>query len=101
MTHYRFHKMLQGVRHTENILISLLMKEILVQKDTQKLAEKRLKQQRKRLGCIKLAIRKKLKFDSFKKPKLLTLMTSVQTSKGNITQCPTCDEIYVDPPSDD
>ncbi|GBM74281.1 hypothetical protein AVEN_109098-1 [Araneus ventricosus] len=52
-------------------------------------------------GRIKSVVTKKLKFDSFKKPKkpeLLTLMTSVQTFKENIIQCPASDEIYVDPP---
>ncbi|GBO44895.1 hypothetical protein AVEN_166821-1 [Araneus ventricosus] len=77
------------------------MKEMSVQKDTQKVEEERLKQQRKGLRCIKGVITKKLKFDSFKRPKLLTLMISVETSKENIRQCPACDEIHVDPPLED
>ncbi|GBL90255.1 hypothetical protein AVEN_130364-1 [Araneus ventricosus] len=72
------------------------MNEMTVQKDTQKMEEKHLKLQRKRPECIKGVDTKKLRFDSFKKPKFLTLMTSVHTSKENIIQCPACDEIYVD-----
>ncbi|GBM46754.1 hypothetical protein AVEN_31378-1 [Araneus ventricosus] len=95
--------MLQGVRSTENILISLPMKDMSVQKDTRKVEEEHLKQQRKRLRCIKGVITKKLQFDSFRKPKILTLMTSDQTSKENIIQCPACDDIYqkYDPPAED
>ncbi|GBM41075.1 hypothetical protein AVEN_28849-1 [Araneus ventricosus] len=98
MIHYLFHDMLQGVSPTENILISLRMKEMSAQKDTLKVEEERLKQQRKRLGCIKGVTTKKLIL--LKKPKLLTLMTSVQTSKENIIQCPACDEKFGDPPSE-
>ncbi|GBN88444.1 hypothetical protein AVEN_27665-1 [Araneus ventricosus] len=94
MTHYLLNNIFQGMRPTKNILTSLPMKEMRVHKDSQKMEEERLKQQRKSLGCIKGVITKKLKFDSFKNPKLLTLMTSVQTSKENIIQCPACDEIY-------
>ncbi|GBM71080.1 hypothetical protein AVEN_186649-1 [Araneus ventricosus] len=100
MIHYLFHD--HVARHeTENILISLPMKEMSNQKDTQKVEEERLKQKRKRLGCIKGVITKKLKFDSFKKPELLTLMTPVQISKENTIQCPACDEIYIGPLSGD
>ncbi|GBN61145.1 hypothetical protein AVEN_77109-1 [Araneus ventricosus] len=102
MIHYLFHNMLQGVRPTENVLISLPVKEMSVHKDSQKMEEERLKQQRKRLECVKGVITKrKLKFDFFKMPKLLTLMTSVQTFKENIIQCSACDKIQVDPPSED
>ncbi|GBM48664.1 hypothetical protein AVEN_150226-1 [Araneus ventricosus] len=87
MIHYLFHITLQGVRPAESILISLPMKGMSVPQVTQKVKEERLKQQRKRLGCLKGVITKKLKSDSFKKTKLLTLMTSVQTSKENIIQC--------------
>ncbi|GBN49940.1 hypothetical protein AVEN_261389-1 [Araneus ventricosus] len=92
--------MLQGVRTTETFLISLSMKEMSVQKHVQKVEEERFKERRKRFECIKGVLTKKLKFDSFKKLKLLTLMASVLSSKEIITQCPACDEIYVDPPSE-
>ncbi|GBN61149.1 hypothetical protein AVEN_230552-1 [Araneus ventricosus] len=97
MIQYLFNNMLKGMRTTENILISLSVKEMSFQRDIQKVEEELLKQQRKSLGCIKGVITKKLEFDFFKKPKLLTLMTSVQTSKEIAGQCPACDEIYVEP----
>ncbi|GBL78993.1 hypothetical protein AVEN_48954-1 [Araneus ventricosus] len=56
------------------------------------------------LGCKSVVPRKKLKFDSCKKtkkPELLTLRKSAQTSKENIIQCPACDKIYGDTPSED
>lgn len=90
------------------------MKEMLVQKEAQKVEKERLKQQRQEARDAKKGIVKELNFDSCKKtkkPKLMTPMTSAQTSKETLTdicrqsppptQCPGCDEIYVDPPSED
>ncbi|GBM86137.1 hypothetical protein AVEN_75410-1 [Araneus ventricosus] len=92
--------MLEGMRPTDNILISLPIKEMSVEKDTQKVEEESLTSKDKRLGGIKGVITKKLKFDSFKKSKLLPLMTPAPISKENIIQCPECYKIYVDPPSE-
>ncbi|GBM21937.1 hypothetical protein AVEN_187938-1 [Araneus ventricosus] len=99
MIHSLFHNMLKGVKTLENILIRLLMKEMSVQKDAQKVEEEHLKQ--KTTGCIKDVITKKLKFHSFQKTKFLTIMTSDEPSKENIIQFPAYDEIYDDPPSED
>ncbi|GBN70198.1 hypothetical protein AVEN_191233-1 [Araneus ventricosus] len=47
MIHYLFHNRLESLRSAKNILISLPTKEMVVQKDTQKMEEELLKQQRK------------------------------------------------------
>ncbi|GBM34089.1 hypothetical protein AVEN_225611-1 [Araneus ventricosus] len=62
--------------------------------------EECLKQKRQQDGVHKKAITKKLKFDSFEKPKLQAINTSSQTSKENIMQCPECYKICADPPSE-
>lgn len=88
-----------------SVITSTPMKEMLSQKEAQKVEQERLKQQRQEArDAKKLVVTKKLKFDSCKKTKkheLPTPMTSAQTSEESIVKCPVCDEIYVDPPSED
>ncbi|GBM08021.1 hypothetical protein AVEN_71460-1 [Araneus ventricosus] len=58
----------------------------------------------KRLGVQKMSCYRETEFYfciKTKKPKILTLMTSSQTSQENTMHCPARDEIYVDPPSED
>ncbi|GBL72584.1 hypothetical protein AVEN_127851-1 [Araneus ventricosus] len=100
MIHYLFRKVLQGVRPTEDIEISLPMKQMSVQEETQKVEEEHLRLPRQYLECIKGVITKRLKFESFRKSDILTLMMSIQTSKENILQRPAHGEIYVGLPSE-